>query len=251
MNNETPKHNSNKPINTAVIMLGLFLMLGLIVSGILIGGGIGKLNSGSTISVKGYAEKDIVSDFATWTCNVTIVSTTLQEGYDEIKIKTQRVLEYLEKNGLAINDIKVEMLNNFPEYEYMPNGGSRQTGYKFTQAFSTQSKDIDKITRIAEKSQELIREGIAFNSLPPQYLYTKLDDLKIAMLGEATADAKNRAEQIAKTGGNKITKIRSAQQGVFQITPRNSTEINDYGMNDTYSIEKTIKSVVTATYFLE
>jgi hypothetical protein len=43
----------------------------------------------------------------------------------------------------------------------------------------------------------------------------------------------------------------SARQGVFQITPAHSTEISDYGRNDTSSREKSIKAVVTVRYAVE
>jgi len=36
--------------------------------------------------------------------------------------------------------------------------------------------------------------------------------------------------------------------GVFQITPLYSTEVSDYGINDTSSLEKEITAVVTCTF---
>lgn len=41
------------------------------------------------------------------------------------------------------------------------------------------------------------------------------------------------------------------RQGVFQITPRNSTEISDYGMNDVSAVDKDITAVVRVTFSLE
>jgi hypothetical protein len=42
--------------------------------------------------------------------------------------------------------------------------------------------------------------------------------------------------------------VRSANVGVYQIVPRNSTEISDYGVNDTTAREKDVISVVTVTF---
>jgi hypothetical protein len=39
--------------------------------------------------------------------------------------------------------------------------------------------------------------------------------------------------------------------GVFQITPRFSTEVADYGINDTSSRDKDITAVVRVTFALE
>ena len=40
----------------------------------------------------------------------------------------------------------------------------------------------------------------------------------------------------------------SASQGVFQITPVNSTDVSDTGCYDTTSIDKSVKCVVTLNF---
>ena len=62
------------------------------------------------------------------------------------------------------------------------------------------------------------------------------------------ANAKKRAESIAKASGNKIGRIRSARMGVFQITPVNSYDVSDWGMNDTSSLEKKVNAVVNVEF---
>ena len=73
----------------------------------------------------------------------------------------------------------------------------------------------------------------------------------IEMLREAAKDAKKRAEEIASASGNKISLVRSAKMGVFQITPANSYDFSDYGSNDTTSYEKKVTAVVKADFALQ
>ncbi len=87
-------------------------------------------------------------------------------------------------------------------------------------------------------------------SEPPRYLYTKLGDLKIEMLAEATKDATARARQIADNSGAKLGAVREARMGVMQINPAHSTEVSDSGNNDTTSLEKEITAVVSAKFEL-
>jgi hypothetical protein len=75
-------------------------------------------------------------------------------------------------------------------------------------------------------------------------MYTKIADLKVTMLAEATKDARKRAEMIAENAGNTLGKLKYADMGVIQITPLYSNEVSDYGMNDTYSLEKEITAIV-------
>jgi hypothetical protein len=42
--------------------------------------------------------------------------------------------------------------------------------------------------------------------------------------------------------------MRSSSQGVYQVTPRDSTDVSDYGINDTSSREKDVNAVVSATF---
>ncbi len=58
------------------------------------------------------------------------------------------------------------------------------------------------------------------------------------MLGEAATEAKARAEKLAQATGSNVGALRSAQQGVFQITPENSTSISDYGEYDASQLEQ-------------
>ena len=68
------------------------------------------------------------------------------------------------------------------------------------------------------------------------------------MVGEATKNAKQRAESMVSGTNGKIGTMNSAKMGVFQIVPINSTDVSDYGINDTSSIEKKVVATVNATF---
>jgi hypothetical protein len=124
-------------------------------------------------------------------------------------------------------------------------------GYALSQEVRVGSADIGLVSSVSKHSAELVEQGVEFSSYRPEYFYTRLGELKISMLAEATADARHRAEVLAKNGGGQIGHLLSARQGVFQITPAHSTEVSDYGRNDTSSREKSIKAVVTVRYAIE
>ncbi len=71
------------------------------------------------------------------------------------------------------------------------------------------------------------------------------------MLAKATENAKQRAASMVQSTGNKIGSIRSARMGVFQITPVTSTDVSDWGENDTSSLDKKVMAVVGATFAIE
>jgi hypothetical protein len=103
------------------------------------------------------------------------------------------------------------------------------SGYALTQNFKIESKDISRVERLSREATELIEKGIELNSFAPRYYYSKLSDLKMDLLSKASADAKLRAESIAKSVQSDLGKMKKAVMGVFQITGKNSNEEYSYG----------------------
>ena len=59
--------------------------------------------------------------------------------------------------------------------------------------------------------------------------------------------APSRGDDRSGLGGD-LARSEKVDLGVYQIVPRNSTEVSDYGINDTGSREKEVVSVVTVTF---
>jgi uncharacterized protein len=48
--------------------------------------------------------------------------------------------------------------------------------------------------------------------------------------------------------GGRLGAVQETTLGVYQITPRNSTEVSDYGIDDTSSRLKDVEAVVNVTF---
>jgi len=240
--------------NSGLFMLGLFLAAGLVVAAYLVSDALLEVKLASqTITVKGYAERKIDSDLAIWQGNFAQINQNLPAGYALLGADLEKVLSYLEKNGIKRNLVEISAVASDTLYRQNDKGYATNQieGYRLSQSIKVKSGDIALIDRLSKEATSLIRENVGLVSSPPEYYYTRIDDLKIDMLGEAARDAKARAERLAQSSGNKAGALRSAQQGVFQITPENSTSVSDYGENDTTSIRKSIKAVVTMQYSVQ
>ena len=51
--------------------------------------------------------------------------------------------------------------------------------------------------------------------------------------------------------GSHLGKLRRVSVGVFQITSPNSTEVEDYGVYDTSTLDKDVTAVVNVTFALK
>ena len=157
--------------------------------------------------------------------------------------------EFLTTNGLDENSIEISPIYN---YEYYKRVGAYTTneveGYNVSRNIKVSSNDVTKITQVSKRMNEFGAKNIKISSSDVQYFVSNLDDIKIKMVGEATKNAKERAESMIAGTNGKIGTMNSAKMGVFQIVPLNSTDVSDYGINDTSSIEKKVVATVNATF---
>ncbi len=231
---------------------GTALAIGLIVSSMILGWAYtGTKKSEEAITVTGSAKKRIKSDLVVWNAGASVQGTQLADAYKQIAEHTPQIKKYLLEKGIPEDQITVSAISTVPLKKTVTYGEEQSSeiiGYELRQEVTVTSSDVDKIAQIARESTELINRGILLKSQAPQFYYTKLGDLKIEMLGEAAKDAKARADRIAESTGSNIGSIRSARMGVMQITAPESTEVSDYGVNDTSSIDKDVNAVVNVSF---
>ena len=216
-----------------------------------------KFKTTETISVTGLAETNFTSDQIVWTGNYSRKTMDLKSAYAQLKTDEGKIRSYLKGKGVTDAEMVFSAISIDKEFEsrYDDNGrvtGSEFTGYNLKQNVTVDSKDIEKVEKISREVTELIESGIEFNYSSPSYYYTKLSELKIDLLAKASADAKQRAETIAKNSGSGLGSIKKANMGVFQITGQNSDEDYSYGgAFNTSSKNKTASITIKIEYAVD
>lgn len=203
-----------------------------------------KNETNDVIEVTGLAEENFSSDLIVWTGSFNRLTMDLKESYKLLKIDENVVKTYLKEKGISDNEMVFSSVAINQDYEYVtePGGGSRRifNGYRLVQTVRIESKDVPKIEKISREVTELIDRGVELNSDAPAYYYTKLADLKIKMIANATKDARERAEKVAENAKAKLGQLQQADMGIFQITAQNSSEEYSWGGTlNTTSKEKT------------
>jgi hypothetical protein len=241
--------------NSQIIILGICIAVATIVSSIILSQGFLKVMkfTREQITVTGSAQKEIKSDHIIWVGSFKRREIDLATAYKKLQDDLVKVKTYLASKGVNEQEIIVAQISTTTVYKKNEKGNDTNDiqGYLLSQNVEVRSAEVDKITLVSRESTELINQGIEFVSGTPEYTYTKLDELKVEMLAKASENAKKRAASMVKATGNKIGFMRSARMGVFQITPVSSTEVSDWGVNDTSSLEKKVTAVVTASFAIE
>jgi|LauGreDrversion4_2_1035121.scaffolds.fasta_scaffold15500_5 hypothetical protein len=216
-----------------------------------------KFKQNETITVTGLAEKDFESDQIIWTGSYSRKTLDLKEAYSLLKQDEKNLKNYFTAKGINTNEIIFSAVSIEKEYEsrYYPERNVTTnifTGYKLTQNVTIDSKDMEKVEKTSREVTELIEQGIEFNSSSPSYYFSKLSELKIDLLAKASADAKLRAETIAKNSGSGLGDIKNASMGIFQITGKNSDEEFSYGgVFNTTSRVKTASITIKIDYAVD
>ncbi len=203
-----------------------------------------------TISVTGSVRQKVTSDIVKWTSifSRTVPAEELSYGYDQMKSDKNIVIDFFEENGFSEQDINISPVFMEQLYLYDPDAPKENI---LKQTVVIQSTDVEEITYMAKNTQKLIDKGVIFSTQALEYYYSKLPELRIELIPDAIDDAKLRAQKIAEGSGKKIGVIKSANLGVVQVLPVNSTEVSDWGTYDTSTIEKEVMIPVTVIFTLK
>ncbi len=215
-----------------------------------------KTRTVRTIEVTGSAKRRIVSDLIEWNASISMEGADRTVAYKALHEHVAKTITYLEAQGLSAPEIRVSSVRTqeLIDTEVVGSGDDRierqvSKGWETSQVISISSAQVEKVERISREVTTLIESGVPVTSGAPEYLYTKLGELKIEMLAEASKDARTRAERmLASAGDAKLGKLFKADMGVINVNPANSTSTSWDGNNDTTSLEKDIITIVHVSF---
>ncbi len=205
------------------------------------------------VTVKGLSETEVQADIANWRLPFR------GEGEDG-----PSAIAKAEKSGTAIRAfalaggiseaettdepyaIRIErMFINSPQ-----GGQEERVRYIAVGAVRLRSENVVAVEALASKTDELLTAGVLLGdndyaeAAKPEYLFTRLNDIKPAILKEATEAARRSAAQFAEDSGAAVGDIASADQGVIQILPRDGQYEQRLERN------KIVRVVSTVRYYL-
>ena len=230
------------PLFAGLTLIALALGLG----SYAIADGIRNRNQNNVITVTGSAKQRIVSDYVIWDVSVTSQQASAAAAAKELAGWTDRTSAFLRQAGALASEITVQPVST----STVTNQQGAVTAYSLTRNFEVRSSRVQAIAALAEQSSQLLAEGIPLTAQPLQYVYTKLAALRPRLVAAAAKDAQSRARVLIAATGGHLGQLRSVNVGVFQVTSPNSTEVTDYGVYDTSTLQKDVTAVVNVTFAL-
>ncbi|AII15448.1 putative protein (DUF541 domain) [Campylobacter iguaniorum] len=223
-----------------------FLSISIVTASIILAVGLsGIVQKDSSISVRGLAQREVPADLAVWQMSFSLGDNDLKILQKTILEKTKIAENFLKKYGLNAEDYIVQA-PSITDNSINPYMDSERVRYTYIAKVNllVRTNKIQDIKKAQANSLDLASDGIAISQEYENrisYEFTGLNDIKPAMIAEATKNARAAAAQFAKDSGSQVGKIKKATQGLFSI------ENAAVGLEDT----KSIRVVTQVEYLLK
>lgn len=237
----------------------LILSFGIFCAGYFAGNGFYKSRINDRyVTVKGLSERDAMADLALWNIKLVATGDDLTAVQDKIEADKKQLFTFLSENQISTEEIEDGQYNvtDLMAERYRTEQ-AQKSRYIINFTVTVRSNEVQKVKTAASHTGDLLKKGLALtDNVGPQFLFTKLNDIKPEMIAEATQNARKSAQQFAADSGSKVGPIRRASQGVFSIQAKNNSDSSSqydspYPVSlDSLQIEKKVRVVSTIDYYL-
>jgi hypothetical protein len=210
----------------SAIILSLGIILGLAVFGYQLGNALVTFKTWDrSVVVKGLSEQTFPADSVIWPIQFTEASNDLSSLYTTIEKNTDKIQLFLTEAGINPDEITIAtpQITDKLAQQYGGNDGAK---YRYTaiQTVTVYSNEVDKVRQTMGQTSALVADGIVMieqqYNAQIEYVFNRLNEVKPAMIEEATLNAREVAEKFAKDSNSQLGKIKRANQGQFSIRDR-------------------------------
>ena len=211
-----------------------------------------------SIKVKGVAEKEVLSDLASFNCSVSVKSKEKPDGYNKLTNVTNILNKRLDQLGFT-EDVRFDKSISCSErYNTIKSSNDATTTekeefshYVLTYGLTVRTKDVKTVEENVLKLNSLVRNGVDIYISNPEYFISNPEQYKLELVDQASASAAERARVAARQSGSDLGPLMTARQGGIQITAPASTETSDCGTYNTSSTKKVRRMVMTMEFALK
>jgi len=229
----------------------LIIAFGLVTASLVFTGGFVQSRTADRyVTVKGIAERDVRAGLALWPLRFVATDDRLDVAQAAIARNYGEVIAFFERHGIDRGHVEIHGLEVTDVLANAYRDGPAASRYIIAQTLMVRSENAEIIREASQEVGELVEAGVVLSAqngpITPTYLFTGLTDLKPEMIAEATKNARRAAEQFAADSGSRILGIRRANQGLFEILPRDRV----MGTREESQIHKTVRVVTTVEYYI-
>ncbi len=211
--------------NAIIFAVGAILSAGLLSYGLM--SSVNDFRSfDRVVAVKGLAEREVKADTAIWPLRVVRAGNAQNIVYEELDKDIQAIREFLVSHGFSDDEISISapnVLDKLAERWASDDVGLRYTG---DQTLTVYTDKVDQVRLLRQQLSELGKQGVSLGGdsyyTMVEYHFNGLNDIKPSMIEESARNAREVALRFAEHSDSRLGKIRTASQGQFSISDRDS-----------------------------
>jgi hypothetical protein len=234
------------------IVAAVLVAVGVALGGWFIGNGFAHRHPNRSVTVKGLAERNVKADIALWQIQFAETGNDLAGVQATIQRDDAAITGFLRQHKLGTDAIAFHSVQVTDRAARNYGNDQYKTRFVVTGTIMVRTKDVDAVAAAAQDTGTLIAQGVVLGNPDggfnegPNYLFDGINALKPSMIAEATKNARTAAEQFARDSGSRLGGIVRANQGVFEILPRDKAPM----LQQDKQIDKTVRVVATLDYAL-
>ncbi len=163
--------------------------------------------------VSGEGKVSVTPDIAKVTLGIQDSGSSLKSVQNSVNTKSKALTDALKKLGISEQDIKTTSYNVYPQYDFTQ-PSQKITGYQVSTNYEVAVKDFDKINDV------IVNSTAAGANMVGNVNFDLNDSTKTAKMNEArsmaVADAKTKADGLAKAAGITLGKIINVSENQAQ-----------------------------------
>lgn len=225
-----------------LVPAALLLALGLAAAGWLGAQGLARLRTQDRyVSVKGSAERIVDADLVVWPLPHAVGGNDLVDVQRQLDANTETIRAFFAEAGFSADEIVLSPPRLEDRWAYAWGDQRPPERYRYSMTVTLRTQRVAEALAALRRSGQLVSRGVLLGEgSQPEFAYTGLNEIKPALIAEATANARRSAQQFADDSGARLGGIRTANQGVVSIEDR------DQGSPQV----KKVRVVTTVEYFL-
>ncbi|MDF1763711.1 MAG: SIMPL domain-containing protein [Oleibacter sp.] len=169
------------------------------------------------VEVSGYGEIEAMPDYLTLSVELSDVQKDVEAAKDRVDLAYADLTKAAKKLGIAAKDIESFRVNNYPQWNYLPNNKREFIGHRVTRSVTLNLRDITRYGALLEALMKDERVQVSGTQLK----FNDLEALQNKAQKLALLNAREKAKFMAETLDQAVDGVVFIQeQGNYSPQPR-------------------------------
>ena len=199
----------------------LVLTIALVAGALVLGGCTTKVVSApggsvlNTVTASGEGKAVAAPDQAEMNFGITTAGTEAKKTLDAASKQADAIIAALKKAGVTKEDIQTSGVSLYPQQDYSNSKTPRITGYQASVQVRVTIKDMSTVGNVIEAGTAAGANEVS----GPTFTLSEQSTSRAEAIDKAVADAKSRAEVMAKAAGKSVGDVLSMSEAGISVPP--------------------------------